>query len=71
MWQVNTHPLPNRAGKYDASTRRQVRRSTKAGGQAAGRGVLGYPATWPAGPWVVPLFWLLAVLGAWLLRLFG
>jgi hypothetical protein len=71
MWQVNTHPLPSRAGRYDASIRRHARRSAKANDRAVSHGVLGYPATWPAGPWVVPLFWLLAVFGAWLLRLFG
>jgi hypothetical protein len=33
--------------------------------------VLGYPATWPAGPWIVPLFWLMALHGAWLLQWLG
>ena len=25
-----------------------------------------WPASWPAGPWIVPLFWLVVVLGAML-----
>jgi hypothetical protein len=34
-------------------------------------GVLGYPASWPAGPWFVPLFWLTVVVLALLLRSLG
>jgi hypothetical protein len=33
--------------------------------------VFGYPATWPAGPWILPLFWFTVLLGAWLLRWLG
>jgi len=31
------------------------------------RGLRYYPASWPAGPWVVPLFWLTVLLlaGLW------
>jgi hypothetical protein len=69
MWQANTPALLDPAGKYDVSIRRHARRSPETDERATNRGVLGYPATWPAGAWVVPLFWLLAVLGTWLLRL--
>jgi hypothetical protein len=31
-------------------------------------GAFGYPEGWPAGPWIVPLFWLATVCGAWLLH---
>jgi hypothetical protein len=30
--------------------------------------VFGYPAGWPAGPWIVPLFWIAVLLGALALR---
>lgn len=33
--------------------------------------VLGYPASWPAGPWVLPLFWLTLVVLALLQRAIG
>jgi hypothetical protein len=33
--------------------------------------VLGYPAGWPAGPWIVPLFWIAVLLGAIALRSVG
>lgn len=42
-----------------------------ADGRAAAGEVLGYPAGWPAGPWVVPLFWLAVLLGVWLWRWVG
>jgi hypothetical protein len=32
---------------------------------------LGYPASWPAGPWVLPLFWLIVAVLALLLRAIG
>jgi len=71
MRQANAQLLPYRAGTNSASIRRPVRPKAKAVDRALNPGVLGYPVTWPAGPWVVPLFWLLAVLGAWLLHWLG
>jgi hypothetical protein len=33
--------------------------------------VFGYPAGWPAGPWIVPLFWIAVLLGTLALRSVG
>src|SRR5262245_47849196 len=33
----------------------------QASSNSSRRAILGYPASWPAGPWIVPLFWLTAV----------
>lgn len=35
----------------------------------AAHGVFGYPEVWPAGPWIVPLFWIAVLLGTLALRL--
>jgi hypothetical protein len=37
-------------------------------GGTARRQVYGYPAHWPAGPWAVPLFWVIALLLAFALH---
>jgi hypothetical protein len=38
------------------------------GRSRANRGVFGYPEGWPAGPWIVPLFWIAVLLAALALR---
>jgi hypothetical protein len=62
--------LRNLAGRYDASVRPGARLDgISAGDRRTTRfDVFGYPAAWPAGPWIVPLFWLSVLLGTWLLR---
>jgi hypothetical protein len=47
------------------------RRMPGAGRQRMRCDVLGYPAGWPAGPWVVPLFWLTVVIATGLVRWLG
>jgi hypothetical protein len=74
MWPTDTLRLPSLAGQYVGSIGLAVQ--PEARGKAAKRpaapdAVFGYPATWPAGPWVVPLFWLAVALVAWLLQLCG
>jgi HAMP domain-containing protein len=67
---TRTGPLPGLAGRSDGSTwcgRHDD--STRASEWHASRhDVFGYPASWPAGPWIVLLFWLAVAVGAWLLQ---
>jgi hypothetical protein len=67
---ANARPLLDTA-EHSGRGRRILSRAKRSSrfDHATARTAYGYPASWPAGPWVVPLFWL-AVLALVLLQLF-
>jgi hypothetical protein len=74
MWLNDTPHLHGLAGRYGGSTPCATQREIKpytARQIPAHHEVFGYPAAWPAGPWMLPLFWVVVLCGAWVLRSLG
>jgi hypothetical protein len=51
-------PSLGTVGRFDQGHGKPSRTKRSSNAGPTSRHVSGYPASWPAGPWVVPLFWL-------------
>jgi hypothetical protein len=71
MWRKNLQRLHGRSVGYAGSALARPPTRPAARQPAAEWAAFGYPPRWPAGPWVVPMFWVVVALGTWLLRALG